>query len=61
MGLRRFVGRAALRVVLAGFVLGAVSGCADISFPGFGKVFSEDHARGPVKRDELGNPILPKN
>jgi hypothetical protein len=55
------LGKIVLRAALLGTVMIAVSACGQFQVPELAKVFQENQAAKKVKRDGMGNPVLPKS
>jgi hypothetical protein len=49
------------RLLLAGVITALVSGCASFEMPEPAEFFKTDETGGKVKRDGMGNPVLPKS
>ncbi|MBT4016528.1 MAG: hypothetical protein HOE62_01160 [Alphaproteobacteria bacterium] len=55
------LGKIVVRAALLGTLVIAVSACGQFQVPELGKVFQENQAAKKVKRDGMGNPVLPKS
>jgi hypothetical protein len=55
------LGKIVLRAALLGTVMIAVSACGHFKVPEFSKILLEPQTVEKIKRDGLGNPILPKS